>query len=277
MSSSYEEIRAAAIDLLSERVSADLSNDQFQSFKANIATVLQSRRPSSQPANHGTYSSYNNNLSNADDGLADEVFWDLFRQGIIILGMNRNNPNFPFFRVSSFGKKLLAKEEPYFFHDVSSYESALRRFVPTIDDAILLYVKEAMQAYMSGCSLSATVMIGVATEGAFLKLLDTIEQNPEWNDVFKNTFEQKTMLKKLNKFLALAEQHLMKKLPSGIKENFESDFAGILNMIRNYRNESGHPSGRIISREECFVLLRLFIPCCKKIYDLLNFFAQRTS
>ncbi len=269
MSHSYEEIRAVAIDLLCGRARGRYGNEQFENFKANIGTVLAERRRGQRSAR---YSGDGDELSFEDDRLADEVFWDLFRQGIITLGLDRSNQGFPWFRVSSFGKKVLEQNEPYFFHDVSSYEDAIHKAVPAIDETIMLYAKEAKQAYLSGCLLSATVMIGVATEGAFLKMLDAIEQNSTWSPTFKNVFNERTVLPKLNKFQALAEQHLMKLLPSDLKENFSTDFLGVLNMIRNARNESGHPSGKIIPREECFVLLRLFIPCCKKIYDLRAFF-----
>lgn len=270
MSHSYEEIRAVAIDLLCGRAQGQLGNTQFESFKANIGTVLAERSQGQQSARYSSHG-HGDELSFEDDQLADEVFWDLFRQGIITLGLNRSNQGFPWFRLSSFGKKVIEQSEPYFFHDLSSYEAAIRRVVPKIEDTTLLYVKEAMQAYMSGCLLSATVMIGVATEGAFLRLLDTIEQHSTWNPIFKNASEQRTVLQKLNKFRALADQHLMKQLPGDLKENFNTDFEGVVSMIRNARNESGHPSGKVIPREECFVLLRLFIPCCKKIYDLIAF------
>lgn len=271
MDHSYEEIRAAALDLLSGRVRGPYESEQFTSFKANIAAVLASRSKGQQASGYSAYGS-REELSHADDQFADEVFWELFRQGIIILGLDRSNQGFPWFRVSSFGAKVLKQEELYFFHDLSSYEAAIRRSVPAIDDNTLLYVKEAMQAHMSGCLLSAAVMVGVAIESAFLRLLDTVERNSTWNTTFKNVFEQRTILQKLNKFVALSEQHILKSLPSDVRENFDTDFVGILNMIRNCRNESGHPSGKIIPREECFVLLRLFIPCCKKIHDLMAFF-----
>lgn len=268
---SYEEIRAIAVDLLRGRLKTEYENESTERLKANIALFLAAK---DRGENLSTLSIYGRQerLSHADEQLADEVFWDLFRQGIVILGLNSTNPGLPWFRVTSLGKQILEQGEPYFFHDLSSYEAAIRKAVPTIDDTILIYAKEAKQAYLSGCLLSATVMIGVATEGSFLKLLDTIEQHPTWGPTFKTVFEQTTVLRKLKKFLALAEQHLMKQLSGDLKENFDTDFVGVLNMIRNARNESGHPSGKVIPREECFVLLRLFIPCAKKIHDLIGFF-----
>jgi hypothetical protein len=47
--------------------------------------------------------------------------------------MNDDNPQFPFFRVSSFGKKVLEGQDPYFFHDVSSYEQLVKTQVPQMN------------------------------------------------------------------------------------------------------------------------------------------------
>ncbi len=266
----YEEIRSVAIDLLSGRIHGERNNEQLSGLKHNIGCAL-AARDGVNPTASNSYGRQGT-LSYADSELADEVFWDLFRQGIVILGLDDHNQGLPWFRVSSLGKKLIEQGEPYFFHDLSSYEAVIRKAVPVIDGTILLYAKEAMQAYLSGCLLSATVMIGVAAEGLFLKLLDLIEQHATWGQTFKNVFEQRTILPKLNKFINLAEQHLMKVLPSEVKENFNTELVGIQNMIRNARNEAGHPSGKVISRDECFVLLRLFIPYAKKIHDLSGFF-----
>jgi len=117
----------------------------------------------------------------------------------------------------------------------------------------------------------STVMIGVSIEHSFLKLLETIGTNSNYSTLFRNAIDEKTILRKLNKFRNVLNQNLSI-LTSDLKEDLDTNFTGIMTMIRNFRNESGHPSGKIISREQCFVLLYLFIPCCKKIYQLINFF-----
>ena len=61
-------------------------------------------------------------------------------------------------------------------------------------------------------------------------------------------------------------------LPTDIKENLDIEFDGILSVIRTFRNDSGHPSGKILEREQTYVLLQMFIPYCKKIYQLIDFF-----
>src|SRR5215510_13299580 len=146
MDHSYEELRAAVLDLLAGREQASYGLSQFANLKISLADVLRARSTGIK--------SVNAQLSYNDGELFLELFWDLFRQGIITIGLNDANPDFPFFRVTSFGKKLLSGEQPYFFHDLSSYEKVIKDEVPDIDNTTLIYLKEAMQAFMSGCLLS---------------------------------------------------------------------------------------------------------------------------
>lgn len=205
------------------------------------------------------------------------MFWDLFRQGIITIGLNdvKGNREFPWFRVSSHGKKILENQNVYFFHDISSYEAVIKRQVPDIDDVTLIYLKEAMQSFYSGCYLSSSVMLGVASEHTFLKLLEKIENTGTYKLTFKKAFEERNISKKFEAFKNKLKKEMGNNnisLPNEIKENLDTNLDGILNTIRNFRNDSGHPSGNIISREQCYVNLNLFIPYCKKAYQLIDFF-----
>jgi hypothetical protein len=76
----------------------------------------------------------------------------------------------------------------------------------------------------------------------------------------------------LNKFRDLLDRHIGEFSPD-IREGLDTNFLGIIEIIRNFRNESGHPTGKIIGREQCFILLQLFVPYCKKIYQLKEFFS----
>jgi hypothetical protein len=114
-------------------------------------------------------------------------------------------------------------------------------------------------------------MLGVATEHTFLMLLEKIEKNPEYQITYKSIFEQKTILQKANKFKNILDQNL-NTLSAEIKEDLDTHFAGILSVIRNFRNQSGRPTGKIIDREQAFVLLQLFIPYSKKLYMLMEHF-----
>ncbi len=279
MDYTYEEMRSFAMNILANRLPYK-AGDQYVNFEDAIAQAIRDSENATPKKTKGresamqTHSSNEGKLSPHTRDLVLEVFWGLFRDGIITLGSDYMNREFPFFKVSEFGKKILEGGNVYFFHDVSTYEKLIKEQIPAIEETTLIYLKEAMQAFLSGCVLSSTVMLGVSVEDSFTRLLETIEKNVDYCDKFKNAIEETTLLRKFNKFNNIIQQ-LLKTLPQNIKENMETDFIGILNMIRNFRNESGHPSGRIIAREQCYVLLQLFIPCCKKIYELIHFFQEK--
>ena len=268
----YEEIRKVAIELLAGREPHRYNLDQYVHFRLSVAEVINRRESAAMgnpPPQNGTP-----RQSEHDADIFQEVFWDLFRQGFIMLGTASGNDAFPFFRVTSYGKKLLEhNQDPYFFHDVSTYQTVIRQNIADIDEITLLYLKEAMQAFMSGCLLSSSVMLGVAAEHSFEKLLETIAGNPRYEPVFRSVFKERSILPKLNKFKLILDQHIGEFTPE-IREDLDTNFSGIIAIVRNFRNESGHPSGKIISREQCYILLQLFIPYCKKIYQLKKFFEE---
>ena len=236
-------------------------------MKLGIGEVFARREERIQPGHHGQPYP----LDRADSEIFLEVFWELFRQGVITLGSNDANREFPHIRVSEFGRRLLENESAYFFHDVSSYTNAIQSEVPDINETTLLYLQEAMQAFRSGCILSATVMLGVATEHTFLLLLDVIDNKPNHQATYQSVFTQRTILPKINKFKNILDQN-QGDLSRDIKEDLDTNFAGILSIIRNFRNQSGHPTGKIIDREQAYVLLQLFIPYSKKLYQLMDHF-----
>ena len=267
MSHSYEEIRSVALDILAGREKIPSGLSQFDELSLGIGQIFAQRENRIQHTQYGAQYP----LDPKEKEIFLEIFWDLFRQGIITLGKNDSNRQFPFFRITKLGQQIAASQSIYFFHDISSYETIIRSEIPNIDEVTLLYLKEAMQAFRSGCILSATVMLGVATEHTFLLLLDKLEDNVHYKDTFASVFRERTLLQKFTKFKNILES-ILKTLPAETREDLETNFAGILAVIRVFRNQSGHPTGKIIDREQTFVLLQLFIPYCKKQYQLMEFF-----
>ena len=126
-----------------------------------------------------------------------------------------------------------------------------------------------MQAFHAGCILSATVMLGAAAEHTFVLLLEKLEQSPQHQTVFASVFKQGSLFRKINQFRKVLEQQAHS-LPPEILEDLGTRFLGIQSIIRESRNESGHPTGKIPSREQTFVLMQLFIPFAKKLYQLMD-------
>jgi hypothetical protein len=265
MDHSYEEIRRVALDILSGREKCQHEPSQFDDLMVAAAEVVARR------ANADGRSPDDPSLSTDDRELFREMFWDLFRQGIITLGHDNNNAHYPFFRISRLGGRVLENPDLYFFHDVSSYEKVVRENVPGISEVTLLYAQEAMQAYLSGCILSATVMIGVAAEDAFDSLLEAIEDNPAYAYAYSRVRKERYVLKRLIRFRETVTKYAHT-LPPPLKEGLETNLLGIAELIRNFRNDSGHPSGKLVSQEQCYILLNLFVPYCKKVHELMAYF-----
>jgi hypothetical protein len=269
MDHTFEEIRSAALDLLAGRERASYDLTLYQNLLIAVAEVFARREGGSQDRRYQGQGLFGPaTLSQNDRELFLEVFWTLFREGVITLGLNDANREFPFFRITEFGSRIAAHQQAYFFHDVSSYEALLRTEIPRIDETTVVYLKEAMQSFRSGCVLASTVMLGVATEHTFLLLMEKIDNNATHAPTFASVAQQRTILQKVNKFRNIMEQEL-RNVPSEIREDFDTHFAGILSIIRTFRNQAGHPTGKIIDREQAYVLSQLFIPYCKKMYQLM--------
>ena len=223
MNHTYEEIRKAAIDILAGRIKTEHMPMQYAELSCYISSILDN---SGYVKNLNMYI-MSDELSYEDSGIFLEVFWDLFRQGVITLGYDRPNKQFPWFRVSAHGKKILENQDVYFYHDVSSYEAVIKQQVPDIDDVTLIYLKEAMQSFYSGCYLSSSVMLGVASEHTFLKLLEKIETTGTYKSTFKKAFEERNISKKFEAFKNRLKQEMGSNIsvPDGIKENLDTNKA----------------------------------------------------
>ena len=269
MNHSYEEIRDATFEVLSGRVDSSYSLDQYEHLKIEVGKVLDSydklppKPPSSYPADSA--------LTEEDAETLREVFWDLFRQGILTLGKDELNSEFPFFRITSHGKKAVSEGDTYFISDTTLFENRVKSEIPEIDDITILYLKEAFQAFRSGCLISSAVMLGVSAEHLFQLLLDQLEHDQTQSSRFNSVFQQRSILKKVEKFksIIVADKASFRQ---DIRESFDTQFLGIQSIIRIYRNESGHPTGKIIDREQAFVNLRLFIPFGKMVHYLMNYY-----
>ena len=268
MDHSYEEIHNVVIDIVAGREKVAYEPSQYEHMLLGVAEVFERREGSTGPP---SMLHQGPRLSGSDRELFREIFWDLFRQGVITLGINDSNREFPFFSLSHFGKKILTNQAVYFFHNLESYTKLIQSNVPSINDITLLYLQEAMQSFKSGCMLAATVMLGVASEHSFLLLAEAAENSAKYGSDFGSVSKERTILQKFRKFRVAFEKNVLADMPGNVRENLDIEFDGILSVIRTFRNDSGHPSGKILEREQTYVLLQMFVPYCRKIYQLIDF------
>jgi hypothetical protein len=203
-----------------------------------------------------------------DSDLVLEVVWDLFRQGIITLGLNTSNPGWPWLRLSRFGKQSLTGQSSLRFHDTSGFLKILHAEVPDISTEAILYLEEAVAAFYADCLLSSCVMLGVPAEAEFLRLVDiaaaSATQGARFAPLKKLTF----IKQKITRFQELLRP-IINTLPREATEDMDTNLSAIQSVIRIARNDAGHPSGsKPPSREQVYVSLQLFVPFARQLMRL---------
>ncbi|HET6407277.1 MAG TPA: hypothetical protein VFG14_05305 [Chthoniobacteraceae bacterium] len=262
---SYEELRSTIVDVLLGGHRVTYPPNQWGHLKLAVAEVLARQQGQSDPSSA--------RLNGKDSELLRDVFWDLFRQGYITLGLDNDNAEWPFFRLSHFGQKALEQNTPYRFTDSSSYIAMVRSKVGRLDELTVVYLDEAVQAFYAGCLLASCVMLGVAAEHCFGLLLDAIAKSPTHGPTFASVAKERTFFAKLTKFKNLLQPTLLATMPSSLREDLDTNLAGALSLIRTHRNEAGHPTGKQMDREQVYVLLQLFAPYAQKLAGLRDFFS----
>jgi hypothetical protein len=262
---SYEELRDVVVDVLHRRISG---NNQYTTLVEHTARVINQREGTG--SNLGTGIAYEGAvvaLSPRDRDTILEIFWDLFRQGVITLGLNDNNPQWPWFRLSRFGESEGARQ-PFRFHDTSSYISMVTNAVPDLLSATKMYLEEAVASFYSGCFLAATVMLGVAAEAEFLRLIDVANANGTIGKSFDQAKKERFIRSKIEAFRKGLAPHL-KTLPPTVTEDLDINLNAVQSIIRIARNEAGHPSGASPpSREQVYINLQVFVPYAEQVGQL---------
>ncbi|WJR75185.1 hypothetical protein [Bradyrhizobium sp. NP1] len=262
---SYEELRDVVVDVLHQRISG---NNQYMTLVEHTARAINAREGSN--ANLGTgfaYQGASAGLHPRDRDTILEIFWDLFRQGVVTLGLDDNNPQWPWFRLSRFGESEDARQ-PFRFHDTGSYIAMISKAVPDLLPAAKMYLEEAVAAFYSGCFLAATVMLGVAAEAEFLRLIDVANANGTIGKSFDQAKKERFIRAKIEAFRKGLAPHL-KTLSTAATEDIDINLNAVQSIIRIARNEAGHPSGaRPPSREQIYVNLQLFVPYADQVRRL---------
>ena len=102
MPRTYAQIRTKALDVLR---AGHHNRGQFAVFLEAVDAAF-AHSHANEPREGARFGTHVE-LSVAEKTLLMEVFWDLFREGIITLGINDAHADFPWFHVSERGKKRL--------------------------------------------------------------------------------------------------------------------------------------------------------------------------
>jgi hypothetical protein len=261
---SYEELREVVINVL---LNANQNGvDRFE--KLLEKTALELCKPDA-PAHAQQHFSYGaaSQLHPNDSELVLEIVWDLFRQGILTLGGNAANPGWPWLRLSRFGECVL-QHGPYRLHNKAEFMKALRSEAVDISPDAAIYLREAVAAFYTDCLLSTCVMLGIAAESEFLRLLDVAKNSRTYGKYFIRIGDGLSVRAKMLRF-GEAIKPILSQLPASATCELSAALNTMQSILRTARNEGGQPSGADPpSRDQVYVYLQLFIPFAEQLMRL---------
>lgn len=204
------------------------------------------------------------------------VLWSLVAQEILYIDMPldlSSGKTSLVFDITEYGLQVLSAGIPI-PHDPDGYLSYIKSEIPNIDATVYTYISESINAYNHNLLLSATTAIGCASEKALLLLLEAyipfLPSEKERESFLKRTKGKfiKIQFEEFQKSFAGQKSRVDKELTDGI----DIVISGIFELLRQNRNSTGHPIGKLMSKDRVFASLQLFVTYCKRIYELIDFF-----
>lgn len=205
-----------------------------------------------------------------DDFIIREALWDLISQGIVMLGSTNNGTGAPHVTITRRGIKYIEAGTTIPIDSEGFLDSM---HLDTVDEIIKLYTEEAINSFSSKNYLASAVMVGGAAE-RLIEIL-TSEFAGKLSPGLKTQYDKKILsqdkIKTLfDEFLLFLDTNGIKKKISRVeKETLEGVFPAIVQIIRITRNETGHPTGRTIDRDEVQGLIYQLKTAIKFVYEFL--------
>jgi len=241
---------------------------QFNHILAGVGRLAYERGIFRRPG-HDPQSDGRGNLEQEDEEKVGEIIWELIVQGVIVPGMDSANPAWPFLRVTTYGQTVL-KARGYVPHDPEGYLSEVRQRVGTLDPIVELYLLESLVCFRRAAFIACAVMLGVASEAAIRDLMRVAANG---NERLLREIKCQPVATSFDSFRKRLST-VRGLLPREISDNLEIVLDGVFLFVRNTRNDAGHPTGRRMSREECFASLQQFKIYLERVTQLSRWIAE---
>jgi hypothetical protein len=186
-----------------------------------------------------------------------ETVWSLVIEGVIAIGMNDHNDQWPWLSLSEYGEHVIALGRPTPY-DPSGYMETLSRYnaLSPIEER---YLRQALVAFRHNIPDAAAVMLGAASENLIIGLGEKVETtDPAEAGNVRRVLDGPALplLRWLQDYFEQRKVGLHRHL----RENLNTTFFGVAALIRSARNDAGHPELDFVDREQVFVNLQLFVP-----------------
>jgi hypothetical protein len=209
-----------------------------------------------------------------------EALWGLVAQELVFIdpGTQTSSSNWQW-ALTERGRKVAEGADDYEPYDPEGYLAAIRSRTPDIDDLVMVYAGEALSAFKARCYLASSVMLGVASERAFLLLGEAAAdwigggEGDNLRDVLRGS---RNFLVKFSEFRKRIEPK-KRDLPDEFSDSMALDLDAVLDLLRISRNDAGHPTGRILDEGSAYINLQLFARYLEKMMRLRKWLLANTA
>lgn len=207
--------------------------------------------------------------------LITQTLWSLLGRGLVYIDIWQPAPENWSWELTNAGTES-AKDEQFNPDDPERYLLRLRSNISNIADVVYMYTAEAVRCYTHECYLASAVMLGVASEAAFLEMAQASvnwlqSSGKKLQEILDNP--RQPYVKKFEEFRKRIEPR-KSELPDELADGMSLTFDSVLDLLRISRNEAGHPTGKPISRDDQYISLQMFGRYLKRLYDLKAFFLK---
>ena len=271
----FEQTRALLLEYLKDKPSG-----QFQRVVAGVVELAVSKGLHTPPP--GRQRGDGRSLLKGTDAhgvpeLIRQQLWQLLVQGVLVFGMNEDNPNWPWYRLTEYGVKVAQATGPQPY-DPTGFLADFTAKNPGADPVILDYLTEAVTAFNHGCPKSAAVMMGAASEKALLLLHDAFQvaiTDTSKKAIFDRDSRKSWTIHSKYRVLKdrLDQMVAAKKLAGDLRDTISFELPAGFDLIRRQRNAAGHPE--IVANHDpdaVFLNLRVMTEYIRRVYLLIDHF-----
>jgi len=208
-----------------------------------------------------------------------EAIWTLIVRGLAYVDYSQGNWDNAELRPTALGRAVI--EDPDFNPDSGSgYVDQIQASIPAASATVLQYIGEAHRAFTARCFFATAVMVGVASEAAFLEMAPSFGswlQGNEQTQFLQVLNNPRVMFLETFKAFRKRVEGKAPLLPPDLGDSLDLTLNAVLDALRVYRNQAGHPTGKQIDRETAFIILQMAPRYLQKLYELKEFFDRANA
>jgi len=273
----YELVRSLTIRTLRNMLERF---QQGQTRPSQFATDMQVSTITSNSTRHARELGHigsTTHMTPQEQGFVTQTLWELIIQGILTpTNLDGGTGGWPSVSFTEYGKRAITAERPAPY-DPTAF---LAQFPDESTDSIVrFYVEEALGCFRANRYTAAVVMLGAASEKLFDLLLDAFSISLA-SEIQRENLARRTKDRSITVRYRELRQRLDPKidqLPDRFHGNFDTNLTSIFNLIRQERNDSGHPTGRAITRDEASSLLNVYPHYHNEMVGLIECLSESPS